>query len=50
MGWEKWVGSKGEIVGIDHFGASAPYQTILERYGFTTDAIITKAKELINRE
>ncbi len=50
MGWEKWVGSKGEIVGIDHFGASAPYQTILEKYGFTTDAIITKAKGLINQE
>lgn len=50
MGWERWVGSQGEIIGIEHFGASAPYQTILENYGFTTEAIVAKAKELLNRE
>ena len=50
MGWDRWIGSKGEIIGIDHFGASAPYQTLLEKYGFTVDAIIDKARELLNRE
>jgi transketolase len=39
LGWERWVGDEGAIVGLDHFGASAPAGTIFERFGFTTDRV-----------
>ena len=39
LGWERWVGDEGAIMGLDHFGASAPAGTIFERFGFTTDRV-----------
>jgi transketolase len=50
QGWEKWVGDKGIIVGIDKYGASAPYQKIFEEYGFTVDKIVEKAMALLRME
>ena len=38
LGWERYVGDEGAIVGIDHFGASAPGATIFEHFGFTRGA------------
>jgi transketolase len=35
FGWERWVGDGGAIIGLDHFGASAPAGTIFEHFGFT---------------
>jgi transketolase len=35
LGWERWVGDGGAIIGLDHFGASAPAGTIFEHLGFT---------------
>jgi transketolase len=46
MGWEKWVGEKGTIIGIDHFGASAPGKTVMEKFGFTSQNIYEEAKKL----
>lgn len=48
-GWERWVGDHGSGVGVNKFGASAPGETVLEKYGFTVDNIIAKAKALIER-
>ena len=39
MGWERWVGSGGTSIGIDAFGASAPFQEIYRQYGVTTEAV-----------
>ena len=39
LGWERWVGDEGAIVGLDHFGASAPAGTIFEHFGFTADRV-----------
>jgi transketolase len=39
FGWERYAGDEGAIVGIDHFGASAPGDEILRRFGFTVDRI-----------
>jgi transketolase len=50
MGWERWTGSEGLVIGIDHFGASAPYQTIFEKYGFTPEAIAARGLELLVKE
>ncbi len=47
MGWEKYTGSEGKIIGIDRFGASAPGGTVLEKYGFTPQNIVENALELL---
>ena len=40
MGWDKYVGNSGIIVGLDHFGASAPYKTLYEKFGLTAENIV----------
>jgi transketolase len=47
FGWERWVGDEGAIVGIDHFGASAPAGTIFEHLGFTPDRITEVARRVV---
>jgi transketolase len=47
MSWWKWVGDRGDVVGIDRFGASAPGTTVLEKLGFTTESIATRARALL---
>lgn len=49
MGWERYVTSAGETVGIARFGASAPGGTLLEKFGFTSENIVQKAIDLLNR-
>jgi transketolase len=45
LGWQKWVGGKGEMVGIDEFGASAPGPLLYEKFGITVDAVVAAAKK-----
>ena len=40
FGWERWVGDNGLIIGLDRFGASAPYETLMREYGFTPDGVV----------
>ena len=47
LGWERYVGSAGKIIAIDHYGASAPAKVIFEKFGFTVENVIAKAKELL---
>jgi hypothetical protein len=47
LGWERWVGDAGAIVGLDHFGASAPAGTIFEKFGFTIDRVADVARLVI---
>ena len=49
MGWWKYVGRDGSVVGIDHFGGSAPGPEVLEKFGFTPENIVKKAQEAIAR-
>jgi transketolase len=42
IGWQEWVGESGIILGIDHFGASAPYQIIYKEFGLTVENIVSK--------
>ncbi|MFH1153632.1 MAG: transketolase [Pseudomonadota bacterium] len=49
MGWEKYVGDQGRIIGIDHFGASAPGGTVMAEYGFTVDNIVETARSLVSQ-
>lgn len=39
LGWHRWLGDKGTAVGIDRFGASAPFQEVYQRYGITSEAV-----------
>jgi transketolase len=47
MGWERWVGDEGAVMGLDHFGASAPAGTIFERFGFTTDRVAEIGRKVV---
>lgn len=47
MGWRRWVGDRGTIIGLDHFGASAPGETVMEKFGFTADHVANAARALI---
>ncbi|MEH2408245.1 transketolase [Nostoc sp.] len=47
FGWHKYVGSEGDCVSIDRFGASAPGNVCLEKFGFSVDNVLAKAKQLL---
>lgn len=47
MGWEKYVGDEGAILGISIFGASAPGPKVMQEYGFTPDNVAAKVKALL---
>jgi transketolase len=47
LGWHRWVGQRGRIVGIDRFGASAPGPEVAKRLGFTVDHVVTSALEVL---
>jgi transketolase len=47
FGWERWVGDAGEIIGLDHFGASAPAERLMAEFGFTVDNVYATAKRLV---
>ncbi|MBV8258393.1 MAG: transketolase [Actinobacteria bacterium] len=49
LGWARWVGDEGDSISIEHFGASAPGTTVLEKFGYTVDAIVDKALALRTR-
>ena len=44
MGWEKYIGDAGTSIGLDRFGASAPYKVLGEKFGFTVDNIVATAR------
>jgi transketolase len=47
FGWERWVGDEGAIVGLDHFGASAPAGTIFEHFGFTPERVADVGRRVV---
>ena len=40
LGWYKYVGTHGKVIGLDRFGASAPYKVLYQEFGITSDAIV----------
>lgn len=46
FGWERYIGSEGRMIGIDHFGASAPGDFVLEQFGFTVENVVNTFNEL----
>jgi transketolase len=40
--WWRWVGDAGDVIGLDHFGASAPYQKLYQEFGLTPEAVVDR--------
>ncbi len=49
LSWHKHVGLKGDVIGIDRFGASAPAKVLFEKFGFTKENIIERARKLLKK-
>jgi len=49
QGWRRYVGERGDVLGIDHFGASAPAGKLLQEFGFTVDNVVHRAKALLGQ-
>ncbi len=49
MGWCRYVGEQGDVLGVDHFGASAPGKLVLEKYGFSVDNVVKRALAVLQR-
>jgi transketolase len=49
-GWWRYLGARGAVVGIDHFGASADGAMLLEKFGITAEAVAASARDLLARE
>jgi transketolase len=50
LGWQRWVGDHGDIMSIEHFGASAPYKEIYQHFGLTVEAAVARALRLLGRD
>ncbi len=48
-GWERWAGDEGKMIGIDHYGASAPGDQVMKHFGFTAEHVTAAALELLGR-
>lgn len=49
LGWKKYVGPEGAVMGLDRFGASAPYKVLMEQFGFTAEAVAGQVLRLLGR-
>ncbi|HXZ27190.1 MAG TPA: transketolase C-terminal domain-containing protein, partial [Terriglobales bacterium] len=49
-GWDRYVGLEGKCIGMHTFGASAPLKELLKKFGFTPEAIVATAQELLSRK
>ena len=50
FGWDKYAGDKGAVIGIDHFGASAPGGVLMEKFGFTVDRVVSETLALVKKQ
>jgi transketolase len=49
LGWHRWVGDQGEVLALDHFGASAPADRLFREFGFTVENIVATVKRVLGR-
>jgi len=50
LGWERWVGDRGRVIGIDRYGASAPGDVVMLSYGLSVANVIDQAMDLLRNE
>ena len=49
FGWSQYVGAKGRVIGMHTFGASAPLKAVQKKFGFTPDAVVSAARDLVTQ-
>jgi transketolase len=49
FGWERYVGTKGKMIGMHSFGASAPLKDVLKKFGFLTENVVAAAKQVLGK-
>ena len=49
QGWHRYIGQWGDVIGIDHFGASAPGPVLMREFGFTAENVCKRARALLER-
>jgi transketolase len=49
LGWERWVGTSGDVIGLNRFGASAPYTDVYKHLNFTPEYIAQRARDLLRQ-
>jgi transketolase len=49
LGWERYVGAAGRVIGMETFGASAPLKELQQKFGFQPERIVAAARELLGR-
>ena len=49
QGWHRWVGTGGDVLALDRFGASAPGSVVFEKLGFTVDNVVARAQALLKK-
>ena len=49
LGWDRYVGPKGTVIGMHSFGASAPLKDLLKKFGFEPDNVAAAAKKLLGK-
>ena len=49
LGWHRYVGAEGAVIGLERFGASAPFKVVFEKLGFTVDNVVEQAKRVLKK-
>jgi transketolase len=49
FGWHQYVGLDGKVIGLDHFGASAPYKVLFKEFGFTAENVAETTKKVLGK-
>jgi len=50
IGWKEWTGSRGDVIGVNRFGASAPGPRVMKEYGFTVENVCEHARRLVSEK
>ncbi|MEO5327983.1 MAG: transketolase [Magnetococcus sp. THC-1_WYH] len=50
LGWREWVGNRGDVVGLDRFGASGPYKRVMDELGISVEVALEKALKLLRKD
>jgi transketolase len=49
LGWDRYVGAAGQVIGMKTFGASAPLKELQRKFGFEPERVVAAAKEVLGR-
>jgi transketolase len=50
LGWDRYVGAAGQVIGMKTFGASAPLKELQRKFGFEPERVVAAAKEVLGRK